>query len=59
MERFETSTTVDSSFHYVESSTFVYSNGTTYIELAGYSTTDDFYVSTDSFNQFAIEYMVM
>ena len=57
LDRHGTSATVDSIYHYIDSSGFVYSNGTNYIEINGYSLGDFFYVSLDPFNQFKIEYI--
>jgi len=47
-----------SSYHYIDSSEFVYSDGTNYIEINGYSYTDnDFSIGSDIYNQFKIEYI--
>ncbi len=59
-DRFETGATVGSTWHYLESSAFVYSNSTNSIELRGWSNTDDFYSNGNSlFNQLTIEYVLM
>ena len=60
LDRYGTSSTVDSMWYSINSYAFVYSNSTNYIEINPYSSTDDFYVSTlQSFNQFSIEYVVV
>jgi len=57
-DRHETGTPADSSYHFFGSSGFVYSNGTNYIEVNGYTFSDFFYISSsDDFNQFMIEYI--
>ena len=60
LDRFVTSSTIDSVWHYIDSSGFVYSDGTNYIELNGYSIFNDFSptVSLD-YNQLTIEYVAM
>ena len=56
-DRYEPSATVVSTLHYIDSSAFVYSNGSNYIELRGWSDTDDFDSNANSlFNQLKIEY---
>ncbi len=58
LDRFVTSSTIVSVWHYFDSSAFVYSDGTNYIELNGYSLSNDFSptVSLD-YNQLTIEYV--
>ncbi len=49
-----------SSYYYMDSSEFVYSDGTNYIELNGYSNFNDFLpTSSTDYNQFIIEYVAM
>ncbi|KKM85536.1 hypothetical protein LCGC14_1288030 [marine sediment metagenome] len=58
LDRHQTSTTFVSSLHYIDSSAFIYSNGTNYIELNGYSNNDDFDITGNHYyNQFMIEYI--
>jgi len=57
LDRHGTSGTVDSTFHYVDASAFVYSNGTNYFEIYGDSNGDSFFISSDEFNQLKIEYI--
>ena len=58
LDYYATSSTSDSSWHFIDSIAFVYSNGTNYIEINGYSSTDDFLPSTNNlFNQLTIEYI--
>ena len=58
LDFYVTSSTNDSSWYYIDSSAFVYSNGTNYIEINEYSTTDDFSPSTSNiYNQLTIEYV--
>ncbi len=45
-------------FHNIDSSVLVYSNGTNYIEINGFSG-DDFQIYLDIFNQLTIEYVVI
>jgi len=53
----ETSSTA-SSYYYIDSSEFVYSDGTNYIEINGFSYTDNsFSIGSDIYNQFKIEYI--
>ncbi len=60
LDYYATSSTSDSSWHYIDSFVFVYSNGTNYIEINGYSSTDDFLPSSnDLFNQLTIEYVAI
>ena len=50
----------DSSWHYIDLSAFVYSNGTNYIEINEYSSSDDFLPSTnDIYNQLTIEHVAI
>ncbi len=57
-DRLATGGTVGSSYHYIDASGFVYSNGSNYIEVNAYSTgAEFFYTSQDTFNQFMIEYI--
>ena len=50
----------DSSWHYIDLSAFVYSNGTNYIEINGYSSSDDFLPSTnDIYNQLTIKHVAI
>ena len=59
LDRYEQSTTVDSVMYSVDSSSFVYSNGTNYIEING-EADDDFWANTDdTFNQLTIEFVNM
>ena len=59
-DRYEPSATVVSTLHYIDSSAFVYSNGSDYIELRGWSDTDDFDSNANSlFNQLKIEYVAI
>ena len=54
---YQTSGTIDSIYHSIDSSMFVYSNGTNYIEINGVSG-DDFSVpSNDLYNQLTIEFV--
>ena len=47
-------------FHHMDVSAFVYSDGTNYIEINGYSTFDNFNAgSDDRFNQLTIEYVII
>ena len=50
----------NSAYDTLDSSMFVYSNGSNYIEINGYSDGDDFYPYTysDTYNQLTIEYIV-
>ncbi|KKL60373.1 hypothetical protein LCGC14_2205940 [marine sediment metagenome] len=58
LDFYSTSSTSDSSWHYIDSSAFVYSDGTNYIEINAFSS-DDFSPSTnDDYNRFMIEYVV-
>ncbi len=58
--RYETSATMDAILHYIDSSAFVYSDGTNYIELNGWSNTDDFNCGgSEIFDQFKIEYVAI
>ena len=54
---YQTTTTIDSIYHTIDSSAFIYSNGTNYIEIEGDST-DDFQVPpNDLYNQLTIEFV--
>ena len=55
LDFYATSSTNDSSWHYIDSSAFVYSNGTNFIEIETFSTYDST-PSNDDYNQFTIEY---
>lgn len=57
LDWYETSATDDSYYHYFETSAFVYSNGTSYIEFNALSNIDFFAVSINIYNQFLIEYL--
>ncbi len=58
LEFLATSSTIDSSWHYINSYTFVFSDGTNYIEIEASSTYDST-PSNDDYNQLTIEYVVM
>ncbi|MFW9879258.1 MAG: hypothetical protein ACFFG0_39775 [Candidatus Thorarchaeota archaeon] len=59
LDFYETSAAIDSIYHSIDSSAFVYSNGTNYIEINGYST-DDFSVpSNNLYNQLTIEFLTI
>jgi len=58
LDNYGTSATNGVSFYDVDSSAFVYSNGTNYIEINGYSN-DDFWVSSDLYNQLTIEFVAI
>jgi len=53
-----TSSTIDSSWHYINSYTFVFSDGTNYIEIEA-SSTYDTAPSNDDYNQLTIEYVAI
>ena len=53
-----TSSTIDSSWHYINSYTFVFSGGTNYIEIEASSTYDST-PSNDDYNQLTIEYVAI
>ncbi len=53
-----TSSTIDSSWHYINSYTFVFSDGTNYIEIEASSTYDST-PSNDDYNQLTIEYVAI
>jgi len=61
LDRLVTNSTIDSYWHHIDSSAFVYSDGINYIELNGFSNgDDDFSPYTDAahnYNQLMIEYM--
>jgi len=57
LHRYETLATSVAWFYNIDSSAFVYSNGTNYIEISG-SSNDDFQFSIDLYNQLSIEYVV-
>ncbi|HEA70934.1 hypothetical protein LCGC14_2796180 [marine sediment metagenome] len=57
LDRHQTSAILDSSDHYIDSSGFIFSDGTTYFEICVYTVSDDVYVYLDQFNQFKIEYL--
>ena len=60
LDRFVTSSTIVSVWHYFDSTAFVYSDGTNYIEFNGYSGSKDFSpTSSTDFNQLTIEYVSM
>ena len=60
LDFYATSSTNDSSWHYIDSSAFVYSNGTNFIEINEYSSSDDFAPSTnDMYHQFTIKYITV
>ena len=57
---FETKVTVDSDYYSIDSSGFVYSNSTNYIEINGYSFGSNFIVDAeDLFNQLTIEFVAI
>ena len=59
LDYYETSGTVDSDYHSIDSSVFAYSNGTNYIEINGYSFGANFIVHyEDLYNQLTIEFGV-
>ena len=62
-DRLVTGATVDSYWHHIDSSAFVYSNGRNYIEVNGYSEWDNnFRPFTDAahdYNQLTIEYIAL
>jgi len=58
LDRFKTGAVVAEPVQIIDSSAFVYSDGTTYIEINGFST-DDFGISADVYNQLSIEYVVI
>ncbi len=59
LDFYETATIIDSFYHSIDSSAFVYSNGTNYIEINGDSA-DDFSVpSNDLYNQLTIEFVAV
>ncbi len=59
MARHETSA-ASPIFHHIDASAFVYSDGTNYIEINGYSNGDNFNAgSDDRFNQLTIEYVII
>lgn len=53
-----TSSTIDSSWYYINSYTFVFSDGTNYIEIEA-SSTYDTTPSNDDYNQLTIEYVAI
>ncbi|MFX0001358.1 MAG: hypothetical protein ACFE9Q_14380 [Candidatus Hodarchaeota archaeon] len=56
---YQTAVTIDSNYHSIDSSTFVYSNGTNYIEINGDSA-DDFSVpANDLYNQLTIRFVAI
>lgn len=57
LDWYETSATDDGYYHYFESSAFVYSNGTSYIEFNALSNIDSFGIGGNDYNQFLIEYI--
>ena len=56
---FRTSSTFDAGYEYIDSSAFVYSDGTNYIELEYFSTDNYFVPGADLYNQLTIEYVVI
>ena len=59
MDFHETSANPESSFHVIDSSAFVYSNGTDYFEFVGYAIGDtDFSLDLNALNQLTIENLV-
>ena len=61
LDYYETSLAMNSPYRSIDSSAFVYSNGTNYIEINGYSAFgDDFSVSpSDVYNQLTIEFVTV
>jgi len=56
---YQIAVTIDSNYHYIDSSMFVYSNSTNYIEINGEST-DDFSVpANDLYNYLTIEFVAI
>lgn len=59
MDRHQTSADLESTFHVIDSSVFVYSNGADYFEFNGISNPDTaFSPGINSYNQMTIEYVV-
>ena len=58
LDRYETLSTNVAWFYNIDSSAFVYSNGTNYIEISG-SSNNDFQFSIDLYNQLTIEYVAI
>ena len=54
---FELSARNDIEFYCIHSSVFVESDGTDYIEINGYCSTDNFITSYQNYNQLTIEYV--
>ena len=60
LDFYETALTLVSIYHTIDSSAFVYSDGTNFIEIRGYSSSDDFSVPpNDLNNQLTIEFVTM
>ena len=60
LDYYATSSTDYSSWHYIDLSAFVYSDGINYIEINDYSSSGDFSPSTnDMYNQLTIEYVAI
>ena len=60
--RLDTSFTIESSYHYVDSSAFVYSDGTNYIEINALSLGGDYFnpdTTYDGYHHFTIEYVAI
>lgn len=59
MDYYGTSVDPGSSFNVIDSSAFVYSNGTDYFEFTGHALGDnDFSPESNAYNQFSIEYVM-
>jgi len=60
LDFYDTSTASVGWYYPIDSSVFVYSNGTNYIEINGYGDADNFFaVDSSNFNQATIEYVVI
>ncbi len=59
LDRLQTGATFNEYYHHVDSSAFVYSNGTNYIEINGYTDWDDYFSPhlSPHYNQLTIEYV--
>ncbi len=57
IDYFELAAGNDNEFYCIHSSVFVESDGTNYIEITGYSSTDNFITSYQDYNELTIEYV--
>ena len=61
LDRLQTGATFDEYYHHIDSSAFVYSDGSNYIELNGYTDWDDYFSPhlSPHYNQLTIEYVAI